>query len=130
MNGLSNGAALVKRGRTYDIEDSRTTNRLHDTMRVLKSMGIEPTYTHGTRTYFDWAMAGSLKPDKHLCSLNGSGGNDCTITWPAWVTDDIFNLAYSLADRVLTEYGGFNRRAAEAHKAARDAARREGELSA
>ena len=111
MNAL---ASAVKRGRTYDPEDFRTTTRMHATLGVLASLGIKPTITHGTRTYFDWAMAGSLNPDKHLCSLSGSGYNDCTITWPEWVTDEIFDAAASLASLARTEEGAYNRNRAAA----------------
>lgn len=111
-------AALVKRGRTYDYEDPRTTYRMQATLNVLKAAGIEPTITHGTRTYYDWAMRGSLDATRHLCSLDGSGYGDCTIDWPAWVTDEMFDAAYRLANLVQTERGTYNRR--EAEKASRE----------
>jgi len=116
---MNSTAALVKRGRTYDYEDSRTTNRMHAMLGVLKGFGIEPTITHGTRTYFDSARAGWLTSEVHLCSLNGSGYQDCTIEWPAWVTDNIFDLAWRLADAVITEQGAYNRAAAAREYAAR-----------
>lgn len=106
MNGF---AALVKAGRTYDIEDPRTTHRMHKTLQVLASLGIEPTITHGTRTYYDWAMRGSLNAEKHWCSLNGSGFNDCHISWPEWATDDIFDKAWELASLSISEFGTYNR---------------------
>jgi hypothetical protein len=43
---LSNGAYLLKRGDTYDYEDSRMSRRLQRARTILRRMGIMPTVEH------------------------------------------------------------------------------------
>ena len=100
------GAQMLRSGRTYDYEDSRATHRLHVAYEVLTTLDAEPTFTHGTRTWYDTAT----HRDRHQCALQGSGYRDCTITWPEWVTDELLNEAYNIADAFLTAQGAYNRR--------------------
>jgi hypothetical protein len=93
----TNGGRLMARGYTFDPEDSRTTNRLRDAYVILRTLGIEPTKTHS-----DYMGAEYGRP-KHICT------DGCKIEWPVWVTSDMLDYAYSLADRVATERGNFNR---------------------
>lgn len=109
---MTYAAYMLRSGRRYDPEDYRATERLHLAYQILETLGAAPTIVHGNRTYFDWASAGSLNPDKHLCSLNGSGYGDCTITYPEWVNDAMLERVWDLADTFRTARGQYNRNAA------------------
>lgn len=100
-------AALVKRGRTYDYEDSRTTHRMHTMLTILAGAGIKPTIVHGPQVGWDWATS----RERHIeaCTLNGSGTAGCTITWPAWVTDEMFDAAWRFAETTISAQGAYNR---------------------
>lgn len=96
---------MLARGRTYDYEDSLVTYRLHTALKVLATVEVVPTITHGTRTYYDWCD----HRDKHQCSLDGSGYGDCTISWPEWATGAMFDEAVRLAGEAHRERGAYNR---------------------
>jgi hypothetical protein len=96
MTALSTGAYYLKRGDTFDPEDSRMTNRLHSARSILDTIGIVPTVTH-----CDACKEG----------LAGGGCWDaCKTTWTEWVTDEMFQSAFNLADAAAREYGNFNMR--------------------
>jgi len=101
------GSYMLRAGRTYDIEDSRTTDRLHAAYDVLKALGAEPTIVHGPQMGWDWAT----NRERHIeaCTLHGSGVAGCTITWPAWVTDEMLDAAYGMANTFRTARGAYNR---------------------
>jgi hypothetical protein len=108
---LSTGARYLKRGDTFDPEDFRMTHRLRVAGQILSGLGITPEWEHG----------GSFTNElgKHVCC------DKCKASWPEWVTDEVFNRAFALANEVQTERGAFNQRAAYAGKAAREKAERE-----
>ena len=98
MNRL---AGLVKMGRTYDYEDSRTTERMHRTIALLGEAGITRTVTHNGSLTWDWATS----RDRHDCTVYPP----CKVTWPEWATDEMFDLAATLADTALSARGLHNR---------------------
>jgi len=80
---LSTGAYYLKRGDTYDYEDSRMTNRLQRARMILKNLGIEPVVEHC-----------------QLCKEGAAGGgcwDACKTVWPEWVTNEVFQSAFNLA---------------------------------
>lgn len=104
----TNGGRLVKRGDTFDPECYRTTHRLGVAQSILRGLGIEPTWTHGTGERVEFGRV------KHQCS------DRCKATWPEWVTGATFDLAYQLACEVQTERGAHNRSKAYDAKQARE----------
>lgn len=96
----TNGGRLVRRGDTFDPECHRTTYRLGVAQSILRGLGIEPTWTHGT--------------GEHQCDYR------CTATWSEWVTGATFDLAYQLACEVQGERGAYNRNKAYEAKQARE----------
>jgi len=102
--------SMLRAGRTYDYEDSRATSRLHAAYAALKAIGVEPERTHSDKVGFSWERRGWLVPEHHSVVCGESAG--CKVTWPEWVTDEMLEAAYSLADNVLYEQGRYNRAAA------------------
>jgi hypothetical protein len=96
---MTAGGYSLKRGDTHDPECSLTTHRLRIARGILRGMGIEGTVEHGGN-FVQGPYA------KHVCC------DKCKTIWPSWVTDEIFNLAYRLADEVQTERGMAHRAAA------------------
>lgn len=96
----TNGGRMLKRGDTSDIECWRTTHRLRVGQGILRSLGIAPEWSHSdcTRVSFGRVV--------HACDYR------CVCTWPEWVTGDVFDLAYRLANETQTERGAFERNAA------------------
>lgn len=84
---LSNGAYLLKRGDTYDYEDSRMSHRLRRARMILENMGIKPVVEHCNQ-----------------CKIGPSRGpmsgcwDACKTVWPEWVTNEVFQAAFNLAD--------------------------------
>ena len=93
MATTTNGGWLLKRGYTFDPEDSRTTARLHRALELLRSQGIESTPFH--KGYE--AERPNDPEHRYVC---GSGVG-CGVTWPPQATDEVFDAAYTLADRVI-----------------------------
>lgn len=93
----------LRRGDTFEYECGRTTNRMRTALSLLRSAGVEATVTHSDRQTFDWAT----KRDVHLCDTFGP--NPCKVEWPGWVTGDMFDDAYNLACKIVTERGRANR---------------------
>jgi hypothetical protein len=94
---MTAGAYSLKRGDTHDPECSLTTHRLRVARGILSGMGIEATVEHGGN--FTQGPYG-----KHACC------DKCKTVWPEWVTDEVFNLAYKLADEVQTQRGRHHQR--------------------
>jgi hypothetical protein len=90
---MTTGAYYLKRGDTFDIEDWRMTHRLGVARSILRSFQVEPTWEHSDCTRVEWGRP------KHACDYR------CKATWPEWVTDDIFDLAFNLADEVQDKRG-------------------------
>lgn len=88
---LSIGARYLKRGDTFDIEDSRMTNRLCRARAILQGLGIEPTKTHSDHTTVEFGRP------RHFCDYR------CETSWPAQVSDETFNTAFTLADLTIRE---------------------------
>jgi hypothetical protein len=116
----SYAVSMLRRAQTFEPEDSRVSNRLRTALNILAAGGVKPTITHSDRKVLDWAT----KREVHHCSLAGSGYHDCTIVWEPWVTDDMFDKAYSLASDVVSARGAFHQNAAWAAKRDRLAAAR------
>lgn len=96
-NSLTGLTRLVKAGRTFDYECSRTTHRIQRTRAILGAMGATPTVDHNPdAVVFDWATS----KERHECDANG---HKCVTTWPEWVTDDLFNIAASAAEVAIVE---------------------------
>lgn len=102
------GGRNLRRGDSFDIEDARTTHRLRIGQSILRSLGVESTWTH------------SKGHEERRGAPYGYNGCDdyCKVEWPEWATGRMFDLAYQLADELQTERGAFNRNQAYAAKAA------------
>lgn len=101
---MSYAASFLRRGTTYDPECSRSSARLQIAGRILTDQGVSWTTEHGNtavneRVEFGWV--------KHGCA------NNCitTIDQP-WVTDQILEAAWHLADLIQTERGAYHRQEA------------------
>lgn len=92
---MTTGASYLRRGYRFDPECHRMTYRLEKARAILRAQGIEPTY--GEPRWY---------------------GDDENVSWPAWVTDSVFEAAFALADAIQTEKGSWHRRAADRVKAA------------
>lgn len=104
---MNYGAHHLRNGYTFDPESLRETWRLATAYELLKTMGVEPVRTHSD----------AVRPDiwnhfvsRHECDYR------CTTTWPEWVTDELLDQAYRLADMKHTAYGESNRRAAQRNR--------------
>ena len=95
---LTNGGRLLALGRRYDYEDSRTTNRLQTANKILADLGAEYVANHDDDSH-----------DRHPegRNLNGSpSSNGCTdrckFGWSGrFLSNEIFNMAYALADQKI-----------------------------
>ena len=94
----------LRRADTYEHECQRTTYRLHAAMGVLGSMGLVPTKTHDPECRKEWVNTSGRS---YACQGEHLGGVlPCLkVEWPDWVTDEHFEMAYSLADSVITARG-------------------------
>lgn len=104
LHPQTNGGRMLKRGDSSDIECWRTTHRLRVGQGILRSLGIEQTWTHlemDGKSPETWPGG-----PKHQCNYR------CTCEWPEWVTGEMFDLAYRLACEVQTERGAYERAAA------------------
>ena len=99
----------LRRGETYEPECDRTSRRLGTAMSILESLGVKHETEHdpSCRRYSGkWYAPDCTGRDPY-------GYKSCmTVSWPEWVTDEMFQLAYSLASEVATEEGKYNRRQA------------------
>lgn len=100
----TNGGRMLKRGDTRDPECWRTSHRLLVGQGIIRSLGIESTWTHSDSEECDFGRM------RHACDYR------CKCEWPEWVTGRVFDLAYQLANEVQTERGSFERAAAYAAK--------------
>ena len=110
-NTKTNGGRLLARGDTGDIECWRTTHRLGVARRILAGLGIEPTWEHSD------CQRANFGRMRHECDYR------CVATWPEYVTGEMFDLAYELADEYQTEHGGYLKSQAYAAKRDRETAR-------
>jgi hypothetical protein len=122
----TNGGRRLKRGDSYDIECGRTTHRLRLGQHILSSLGVEAKWPE-----HDEKCILNPKNSWNRCSgwsyrCQCSVGTDPQPSWPEWATDEMFDLAYRLADEVQTERGSYNRsQAYESKRVAEAAARAE-----
>lgn len=125
----TNGGRMLKRGYTFDIECHRTTYRLRGGHSILASMGVKPSYpehdpscikhpSNSMNRCFGWT---------YWCECGR--GDDPTPTWPEWVTGEMFDLAYRLADEIQTERGNHHQREINKARDERRRAEREGVAS-
>jgi len=99
-----------RRGWFSDPEDWHGTYRMEIALRLLRFVGIEPEWHHSDRT--GTIGTGLLQREGHVCD------DRCRPIWPEWVTDDIFDAAYRLADLIQTGRGAWHQtRAYEAKHA-------------
>ena len=111
---LSTGARYLKRGDTADPECHRMTYRLGVARSILRSQGIEVEWNHSEHTGV--IGTGLLQRTGHVCDYR------CKAVWPEWVTDEIFNTAFNLADQLQSERGANHQRAINKERAERRAA--------
>ena len=91
---MNNGAILLKQGRRIDPEDHRMSYRLGLARDMLGGGMVLPTTSHdeaGHRVF-------------NCC------GDSCKTTWPEWMTDEMFEMAYNLANLIQSERSSFTRR--------------------
>lgn len=93
---LQGGAYYLHRGDDSDPEDFKMTHRLHLAQGILKSAGIEPKVEH----------------DQTAHEYTGQCSDKCQTIWDSWVTDEMFTLAFSLANEIQTKRGEYHRHAA------------------
>lgn len=74
------------------------TARLHMAFTILKAAGAESTRTHSDRTYVEYGR------ERHMCD------HHCTTAWPEWVTGEMFDQAFTLADTAIPARSTYNRR--------------------
>jgi len=89
----TSGGWMLKRGYTFDPEDSRMTHRLHRAIEILRSQGIEFTPFHK-----GYCADKPQDPEHRYVCGSGVG---CGVTWPATTTDEVFDAAYRMADAVV-----------------------------
>jgi hypothetical protein len=105
-------AYQIRRGDTYDYDCSRTSARLSATWSILKLWGIEREIVHS-------AACVDRKQIPAGSSFYRGCDDGCRAKpLPEWVTDEMINQAYDLADTFQAARGRFHCRAAEqAHDA-------------
>lgn len=120
---MSTGSRWLKRGDTFDPEDWRMTHRLGVARSILRSLQIEPTYLeHDEKCIRHPKNAWNrVHGFNYWCDSGCPRFNDPPPTWPEWVTDEIFELAFSLADRVQTSRGDWHQRQINEERRAREA---------
>lgn len=107
---LSNGARWLKRGDTFDPECWRTSHRLALAASILSGMGVVAEWPEHAEdcnrhpSYLRGVCCGYRESVVCTCGRDRNGPQ-----WPAWATDETFNLAYRLADEVQTKRGEYNR---------------------
>lgn len=108
MTTQSFTAFRLRRGDNYDHDDARTSYRLRLAWSILATMGIEREIEHGN------AVINQAAFNRHACADN------CRAKpLPDWVTDEILEKAFDLADAMQTARGQFNQAAASAARSAR-----------
>lgn len=95
----------LRRADTYEPECQRTTHRLQTAMGILNGMGVKPTQTHDPDCHREW-----VNTSGRAIKCEGSGPYPSPLTclkteWPEWVTNELFDMAYNLADKVITDRG-------------------------
>lgn len=101
----------LRRGDTRDVEDWHASHRLLLAHSILRENGVTWKTEHGNTAINETVEWGRVK---HACADN------CR-TWieQEWVTDQIIEAAWHLADLLQTERGAWHRRQAwEAKQAA------------
>ena len=88
---MTNGAYRLQRGDTSDPEDHRMTHRLNVANEMLRSVGIESSVKHCSQCAKHEANRGSGMIDRGCWGM-------CKTSWPAWVTDEMFQQAFAAAD--------------------------------
>ena len=123
---MTTGAYYLKRGDTFDIEDHRMTHRLGVARSILRSFGVEPTWPdHATD-----CMNHADNRYRRCFGVNYPCLGDCPrrlnppATWPEWVTDEVFDLAFRLADEVQNSRGGWHQDQINQARAEREARER------
>ena len=93
----------------YDPESTRVQSRCYTALSILEQMDIKPTVEHKS----DCRRSPYRLYDPECDGRGEFGYRDCAvITWPEWVTDEILEYAYIVADTVATARGQYNRRQA------------------
>jgi hypothetical protein len=109
------GGRALMRGDSYDIECWRTTHRLRVALGILRGQDIVPTPvehsescilhpSHRSNRVFGW----NYICDDPACPAR----RNPPPTWPEWVTGEMFDRAYALADEIQTERGRYEQRKA------------------
>lgn len=113
---MSFTTSRLRRGDTHDRECHRTSHRLEVAWKLLAAMGIDrPTIIHSDNMSYDWAIPGGLHSNRHSCDWK------CRAEpLSEWVTDEILDAAYALADKMVTERGAHHRAAASREKYERE----------
>lgn len=101
MKKMSTGALYLKRAYRFDLEDHRMSHRLQVANSILRSLHIEPEWDHSDNRGL--VGTGLLQREDHVCN------DACSPIWPEWVSDEVFELAYRLADETQTERGAWHR---------------------
>jgi len=106
---MSNGGRLLRRGDTFDIEDWRTTHRLRLGQHILSSAGVKAEWAE----HSEKCMRNPKNAWNRCFGWNYHCDHDCPRgrqestgpVWPEWATQEMFDLAYRLADEVQSERG-------------------------
>ena len=92
---LTNGGYLLAQGYTFDIEDSRTTNRLHVAHGIMRSLGYTAEIVHDEEWHKRFEEP--FGPQSRNCM-----STKCVNRWNGGnPSHDIFNAAYDLADTFI-----------------------------
>lgn len=95
----------IRSGIFNDPECSRSTHRLQVTRGILEALGVKFVKDHTDKTYAPSYRAGWLVPEVHLCN------HECKAhPLPEYVTDEIINEAWGLADTMIRSRAAFMRR--------------------
>lgn len=108
---MTTGGRYLKRGDTFDPECHRTTYRLGLARRLLAVDGIAPEWEHSDREGL--VGTGLLQRTGHVCD------DRCRAVWPEYVTDEVFDRAYALADALQSARGAHAQREINAMRRSR-----------
>ena len=100
MSTISN---RFRKGWFSDPENWHGNYRMQRALMILETQAVTPVWNHGKEYINNGIEYGRVI---HVCT------NNCTVTWPEWVTDEVFDQVYALADSLQTLFGAYNQKQA------------------
>jgi hypothetical protein len=87
---MTHGAESLRTGAVFIQDCPETTRRLRCARALLRYLGVEDRVSHS---------------DECLKDRIGACKHNCTTQWSTWASDEIFELAYALADESIGRRG-------------------------